>query len=253
MFKNLNLLKLQNNSISGPLPISFGEMKSLYHVDLSRNKINGSFPTSFGALAGLSYVDISQNAMHGVVLPEIHFANLTKLAYFFASGNHMVFKAKPDWVPSRLIQMLNLESCSNCLEGPLPTVSSNLTFLDLSNNLLSGNLVKFLCFNPSEKRTTQYLNLQGEIPRWMGKWLSKLSILNLRANKFHGSMPVELYHLQFVQILDLSHNSLSGSLPACLGNFSAMATSDNSDDVAVIYIFTRINTRGGAATQRRGN
>ncbi|CAI0453640.1 unnamed protein product [Linum tenue] len=361
MFKNLNLLKLQNNSISGPLPISFGEMKSLYHVDLSRNKINGRFPTSFGALAGLSYVDISQNAMHGVVLPEIHFANLTKLAYFFASGNHMVFKAKPDWVPSRLIQMLNLESwyvgpgfphwlnglqylssldlsntgisepipdwfwsmssrfyylnfSSNCLEGPLPTVSSNLTFLDLSNNLLSGNLVKFLCFNPAETRTTQYLNLQGnlfsgeipdcwknwqslealklssnkftgripnsigtltsllslhiqnnsltgdiplslgncskllavdlgynelvgEIPRWVGKWLSKLSILNLRANKFHGSMPVELCHLQFVQILDLSHNSLSGSLPACLGNFSAMATSDNSDDIAVIYIF----------------
>ncbi|CAL1401945.1 unnamed protein product [Linum trigynum] len=85
-------------------------MKSLNYVDLARNSINRAIPTNFGALAQLHNVDISENSLHGVVYPEIHFANLGKLACFYASGNHMVLKAKPDWVPSKLLQVLDVES-----------------------------------------------------------------------------------------------------------------------------------------------
>ncbi|CAL1357831.1 unnamed protein product [Linum trigynum] len=301
LFKRLNRLILPNNSISGPLPSSFGEMTSLNHLDLSRNKINGSFPTSFGSLTGLAYVDISRNAMHGVVLPEIHFANLTKLTFFLASGNQMAFKANPDWVPSRLLQILNLVSwyvgpgfphwlkglqylksldlansgisepipdwfwsmssqfyymnfshnqisgrlaniisvvgtdslfdfSNNHLEGPLPMISSNLTLLDLSYNLLSGNLVKFLCFHPSEMRTTQYLNLcgnllSGEIPGCWKNWRS-LEVLRLGSNKFIGRIPNSIGTLTSLVSLHIQNNSLTGEIPLSLGNCSKLLTID---------------------------
>ncbi|CAI0441618.1 unnamed protein product, partial [Linum tenue] len=300
-FKRLSRLDLRKNSISGSLPMSFGEMTSLYYLNLARNKISGTIPTSFGALAQLNYVDISQNSLHGVIYPEIHFANLRNLACFYASGNQMVLKAKPDWVPSKLLDELDLESCYvgpvfphwlrslqhlksldlsnsgisepipdwfwsmssqfyylnfshnqipgrlshvipvvstyslvdfsfNCLEGALPTISSNLTFLDLSSNLLSGNLFKFFCFNPSEMRATEFLNLfgnrlTGEIPDCWKTWQS-LSIMRLDRNKLSGKIPRSLGYLSSLRSLRLQNNRLSGEIPPSLQNCSRLVTVD---------------------------
>ncbi|CAI0441201.1 unnamed protein product [Linum tenue] len=301
VFKSLNRLSLGNNSISGSLPMSFGEMTSLYHVNLARNKISGTIPTSFGALAQLEYLDISQNKLQGVIYSEIHFANLRRLACFIVSGNKVVLKAKPDWVPSKLLERLDLESCyvgpgfphwlqslqhlksldlsnsgisepipdwfwsmssqfyymnlshnqipgrlphviavvnnlsmfdfsSNFLEGPLPTISSYLTFLDLSNNLLSGNLFKFLCFNPSEKRATEFLSLYGnrltgEIPDCWKTWQS-LSSIRLDRNKLSGKIPRSLGYLSSLKSLRLQNNRLSGEIPPSVQNCSRLITVD---------------------------
>ncbi|CAI0441620.1 unnamed protein product [Linum tenue] len=301
VFKSLNRLSLANNSISGSLPMSFGEMTSLYHVNLARNKISGTIPTSFGALAQLEYLDISQNKLQGVIYSEIHFANLRRLACFIVSGNKVVLKAKPDWVPSKLLERLDLESCyvgpgfphwlqslqhlksldlsnsgisepipdwfwsmssqfyymnlshnqipgrlphviavvnnlsmfdfsSNFLEGPLPTISSYLTFLDLSNNLLSGNLFKFLCFNPSEKRATEFLSLYGnrltgEIPDCWKTWQS-LSTIRLDRNKLSGKIPRSLGYLSSLKSLRLQNNRLSGEIPPSVQNCSRLVTVD---------------------------
>ncbi|CAN1344654.1 Receptor-like protein EIX2 [Linum perenne] len=235
-FKTLRRLILSNNSISGSLPVLFGEMTSLNHVDISRNKIIGMIPESFGMLAELTFADISQNSMKGVVFPEIHFANLSNLASFLAFDNQMVLRTKPEWVPSKHLAELDLGSCFNCLEGPLPLISSNLTFLDLSNNLLSGKLLKFLCFNPNQMKEMEFLNLQWNIPEWMGQSLPALSILSLGSNKFHGTIPEELCNLQSLQILDLSHNYLNGTLPECVANLTAMVSAAHNTS-GTIHLF----------------
>nr|XP_023892372.1 receptor-like protein EIX2 [Quercus suber] len=54
-------------------------------------------------------------------------------------------------------------------------------------------------------------------------------ILSLRSNYFHGHIPKELCALTSLQILDLSHNKLYGSIPRCVKNFSAMATNNISN------------------------
>ncbi|CAN1813731.1 Receptor-like protein EIX2 [Linum perenne] len=386
-FNRLNHLSLDHNSISGPLPFSFGELTSLNYANFANNQINGTIPTSFAKLAELHYIDISQNSMEGVISPEIHFANLTKLTSFCASGNKMVLEVGPDSVFPKLFEIINLNSWYigpgfpkwlqsspelksldlsntgisepipdwfwgslskfyylnfshnqipgrlpnymagisfdsmydfswNNLEGPLPVISSNFTAFDLSNNFLSGNLLKFLCFNPAQMRDTEFLNLQGNclsgeipdcwsswgslkvirlgnnelrgniaksigtlknllslrvqnnsltgeiplslgncsnlisvdlgdnrfegnIPKWIGEKLSRLAIINLRGNKFQGGIPEELCHLQLLQILDLSHNLLSGNLPECVDNITAMANSRYIDEGA-IYIFSGV-------------
>ncbi|RVW64018.1 Receptor-like protein 12 [Vitis vinifera] len=53
-------------------------------------------------------------------------------------------------------------------------------------------------------------------------------VLVLHSNKFKGSIPLELCHLDSLQILDLGNNNLSGTIPRCFGNFSSMIKQSNS-------------------------
>ncbi|RVW14270.1 hypothetical protein CK203_095389 [Vitis vinifera] len=63
--------------------------------------------------------------------------------------------------------------------------------------------------------------LSGKVPEWLGS-SSNLKILNLRSNIFDESIPPELCQLKKIQILDLSNNNMSGTIPGCLNNFTAM-------------------------------
>ena len=73
------------------------------------------------------------------------------------------------------------------------------------------------------------------IPSWIGHRLSSLVILNLCSNNFQGYILEELCSLTSLQILDLSHNKLFGSIPRCVHNFSTMATRTNSDYPFYLY------------------
>ncbi|CAN1190454.1 Receptor-like protein EIX2 [Linum perenne] len=304
-FKRLNRLSIRNNSISGPLPLLFGELTSLNYADFADNQINGSLPTSMGELAELTFVDISRNSMEGVMSPDVHFANLTKLGSFYASGNQIVLEVGPDSIFPKLLNTLHMSSWHigpgfpkwlkaspyitsldlsnsgisesipdwfwgaqsefyylnfshnqipgplpsyislhvedslfdfswNNLEGSLPVISSNLTALDLSNNLLSGNLTKFLCFNSTQARETQFLNLQGnllsgEIPDCWSSWGS-LKVLRLGSNKLKGNIPNSIGNLISLLSLRFQNNSLTGEIPSSLGNCSSLVSVDLGDN-----------------------
>ncbi|XP_024171683.2 receptor-like protein EIX2 [Rosa chinensis] len=65
--------------------------------------------------------------------------------------------------------------------------------------------------------------LSGKIPTWIGQSLPNLVILRLRSNEFNGIIPFSLCSLAAINVLDLSHNNISGSLPHCLNNITALA------------------------------
>lgn len=57
------------------------------------------------------------------------------------------------------------------------------------------------------------------LPRWFGKFSSTLQGMVVANNQLEGPFPYELCKLKSLQPLDLSKNSLSGSIPSC-SNFS---------------------------------
>ncbi|KAK6278777.1 hypothetical protein POUND7_019044 [Theobroma cacao] len=303
-FKNLRRLYLYNNLISGPLLSSIGELSSLRVLDLDHNKLTGHLPESVGLLANLEIFSISDNLLSGVV-SEIHFDNLTKLKWLYASRNPLVLKVRTNWIPPFQLMTLELRSLHvgrqfplwlgsqkylryvdisnsgisdsipscfwnspfqiqflnlshnqihgqipdiprtafvdsiidlsfNNFSGTLRQVSSNVSFLDLSNNFLLGSLIPLLCYKLKETMRMKILNLGknflfGEIPDCWMNW-QKLMILNLNNNKFIGRIPNSMGTLHSLQLLHLNGNQLSEEIPLSLKNCTNLVLLDFDDN-----------------------
>ncbi|XP_071685288.1 uncharacterized protein [Lolium perenne] len=59
------------------------------------------------------------------------------------------------------------------------------------------------------------------------RYLGNTRLLFLSGNKFEGQISPILCKLLYLRIIDLSHNKLSGSLPACIGNISFKGETDD--------------------------
>ncbi|KAJ8634897.1 hypothetical protein MRB53_009164 [Persea americana] len=122
----------------------------------------------------------------------------------------------------RLTELSFLDLSDNSLSGPIPSCFNltNLEFMHLEKNAFSGSI-------PSALSKASYLtsldigynDIVGVIPPWIGG-LSKLRILLLRRNSLHGHIPIAICQLKNVSLLDLSYNHLSGQLPLCINNLT---------------------------------
>ncbi|XP_030967892.1 receptor-like protein EIX2 isoform X2 [Quercus lobata] len=72
---------------------------------------------------------------------------------------------------------------------------------------------------------------------WLGISHPNLVVLILRSNHFYGSIPTHLCHLQHLQILDLVLNQISGSIPKCVNNLTAL-TQKGSPNATITHYHT---------------
>ena len=109
---------------------------------------------------------------------------------------------------------------------------SNLTFLSLSDNQLTGALPPEL--SSLTELSSLYLGgnqLTGEIPRWLGN-LDQLVILTVNDNQFTGSVPPELGNLiPGLEELFLAGNQLTGCIPNVLRGVER----NDFDELALLF------------------
>ncbi|KAH7834381.1 hypothetical protein Vadar_015430 [Vaccinium darrowii] len=123
----------------------------------------------------------------------------------------------------------------NRLNGSLPLIPSNLVWLDLSNNSFSGSIYHVLCGKGEEpNKSLSFLNLgnnllSGNIPDCWKHW-PKLRVIILENNNLVGGIPSSMGQLQVLQSLHLRHNNLSGELPQTLQNCSSLLIIDLSEN-----------------------
>eukprot|EP00261_Vitis_vinifera_P036839 XP_019078082.1 PREDICTED: putative receptor-like protein kinase At3g47110 [Vitis vinifera] len=65
--KSITTLDLSKNLISGYIPRRMGELQNLVNLCLSQNKLQGSIPVEFGDLLSLESMDLSQNNLSGTI------------------------------------------------------------------------------------------------------------------------------------------------------------------------------------------
>ncbi|CAN0863294.1 Receptor-like protein EIX2 [Linum grandiflorum] len=270
-FQKLDTLSLSRNSISGPVPLSVTDLVSLRSLELFSNKLIGPLPWSLGTLSNLESIDISENSLEGDVA-ESHFQNITKLWLFQASGNQLTLRVGPRWNPPPQIEILGMGFWHLGPNFPVWIRSLKLlTQLNMSSAGISSKIPSWLFFNSHFYSISIHLrnnNLSGEIPQsfanitklvaldfsknklegilpaWIGQRISGIMILNLRENKFDGSIPEELCLLKSLRILDLADNNLTGYIPRCVNNFTGLQSLNLSDNFLTGVIPRDIGSMG---------
>lgn len=112
--------------------------------------------------------------------------------------------------------------------GPIDEInSSNLNILNLSSNGLSGSLPSSLrrCLTVDLSRNM----ISGDISI-MQSWEATLEVLDLSSNKLTGSFPNLTSQFERLTTLKIGNNSLVGILPSGLGAYSRLSAVDLSSN-----------------------
>ncbi|KAM4131994.1 hypothetical protein ACJW30_01G216700 [Castanea mollissima] len=139
MFKNLVKLTFVYNSISGPIPMSLGNLSSLKFLDLSNNQFSGTLHQNFWQLKNLVKVTFSKNSISGPI--PVPLGNLSSLAVLDFSHNQFNGTLHQNF--GQFKNLVRLSIWNNSISGPIPVSLGNLSslrFLDLANNQFKGSL-----------------------------------------------------------------------------------------------------------------
>ncbi|KAH9687660.1 Receptor-like protein 13 [Citrus sinensis] len=170
-----------------------GNNTKLETLSLVNDSLGGPFRLPIHSHKRLGMLDISNNNFRGHIPVEI----ADVLPSLYAFNNSM-----------------------NALDGSIPSSFGNmkfLQFLDLSNNHLTGEIPEHLAVGCVNLRflALSNNNLQGHMFSRNFN-LTNLKWLQLEGSRFVGPIPVEFCQLDLLQILDISDNNISGSLPSYL-------------------------------------
>jgi hypothetical protein len=175
-------MNLSCNHLTGNIPVSFQQLRSLQVLMLHNNQLRGSIAELFSPLQTvLSTVQLSNNQLTGS-LPAAAFL-LPSLSSFAA--------------------------VDNCFDGPLPEgaicSSTNLTALVL-DGLHSASSCK------RSASTPQTAFKLGPLPSCLLS-MSSLATLHLSGSGLTGSLPADANISAVLTDLSLSHNLLTGEIP----------------------------------------
>ncbi|KAG9456968.1 hypothetical protein H6P81_001476 [Aristolochia fimbriata] len=151
MPSKLGELNLSNNLLSGSLPSSVSNFRSLQILLLNQNQFTGRIPPSIGELRQILKLDLSRNAFSDQIPPQI--SNCSHLTYLDLSQNNFSGPIPPEISQNRILNYMNLSH--NHLNESIPKsigVMKSLTVADFSFNDLSGRLPEigqFAYFNAS--------------------------------------------------------------------------------------------------------
>ena len=122
----LQWLALGPNRLSGPIPASLGNLPNLNVLSLYDNRLTGEIPASLGNLTNLSWLGIDGNQLSGEI--PIELGNLTNLTHLILGRNQLTGQ-----LPAALGNLTKVESLylnQNQLTGPIPAELGNMAGLE---------------------------------------------------------------------------------------------------------------------------
>ncbi|KAG9141972.1 hypothetical protein Leryth_009317 [Lithospermum erythrorhizon] len=251
LLESLQYLLLWHNSFTGSVPETIGKLSSLKQLYLSDNKMSGNITENLGQLSSLIDLDLSENPWGGIIT-EAHMMNLSSLKEFsigikLSNNITLGFNISPKWIPPFQLKLITIQSCklgpkfpgwiknqkelsniifntagiSDTFPDWFLELNLELNELDVAYNELSGKV-------PNSFRFVEYSNVdlssnlfEGPLPLWS----SNVSTLYLRDNKFSGPIPPDIGTIMpFLSDIDISRNSLNGSIPMSIADMNGLVT-----------------------------
>lgn len=198
--------------LTGPIPASIFTMKTLQQLTILRTSVSafsGPIPDSICQLSQLDTLDMSSNKLTGSI--PVSLSKLPKLRFLDLSHNQLTGS-----IPSSLVHgnFAFLILSHNLLTGriPLDYGSANIDSINLSHNRLIGD-ASFL-FGAQKPTSEIYLawnRLEFDLSNVV--FPKGLTDLDLSHNQISGRVPASIRDLAKVHKLDLSYNKLCGEIP----------------------------------------
>ncbi|CBI32933.3 unnamed protein product, partial [Vitis vinifera] len=235
LLPHIQRLNLAFNNFSGSsISVGFGRFSSLTHLNLSDSGFSGLISPEISHLSNL----LQKLHLGGISISSNN--SLTEnLISIGLSNNH--FSVIPSHVNEFLFSKM-IDLSMNELHGPIPSsifkliesidLSNNkisgvwswnmgkdtLWYLNLSYNSISGGGISPLICKVSSIRVLDLSsnNLSGMLPHCLGNFSKDLSVLNLRRNRFHGTIPQSFLKGNVIRNLDFNDNRLEGLVPRSL-------------------------------------
>ncbi|XP_056168377.1 probable LRR receptor-like serine/threonine-protein kinase RFK1 isoform X2 [Syzygium oleosum] len=207
----LTSISLLVNRLSGAIPKSLANITSLTYLCLEANQFSGPVPPELGSLINLQTLMLSSNQLTGNV-PST-FAALRSLTDFRINDNN--FNGTIPTFIQNWKQLNRLEMHASGLEGPIPSQVSALNKVEeLRISDIDGPLQLFPALENMTglvKLVLRSCNIYGQIPPYMWK-LQYLELMDLSFNKLTGQIPAAI-KLKRIRFIFLTGNSLRGSVP----------------------------------------
>ncbi|XP_062153480.1 receptor-like protein EIX1 [Alnus glutinosa] len=215
-YSNLKRLDLSFNSLSLKFSPNWVPPFHLDTISLGSCKMGTSFPQWLQTQKNFSWLDISDGGISDTI-PSWFWDLSSNIEFLNLSRNQITGTIPHQWFLTRPIFMIDLSY--NRLSGPLPQFPSNALVLSLSNNLFQGSITSICERNGSANANIlenwEHLDLSnnllfGELPNCLGN--RSIRILNLANNNLSGRIP-DFY--DGPSTLHLSNNSFTGELRKC--------------------------------------
>ncbi|XP_057446827.1 receptor-like protein 7 [Lotus japonicus] len=258
----LDIIRLYDNQFSQFDEFINVSSSTLSLLDLSNNNISGPFPEFIFQLTALSNLYLTYNKFYGP-LQLLKFWELRNLTELYISENNFsvnVDMKNVDPSPLPGLQVLHLSSCNLKAFPNVLRNQSNLLYLNLSNNQIQGivpnwiwKLTKLYSLDISSNLLTELEGTVQNVSSMIG-----LEVLDLHNNQLQGPIPIlseqalyldysrnifssvipdALCSAKYLEVLDLSINNMSGTIPSCL-----MMVTDN------VYGLQVLNLRDNSLT-----
>lgn len=261
---NLRYLSLSSSGFVGRVPPQLGNLSNLRYLSFGNNPDTYSTDiTWLSRLSSLEYLDMSSVDLSNIPnwLPAVNMlaslkvliltscqlnnspdsllrSNLTSLEYLDISFNPVPKRIAPNWFWDST-NLKHLDVSWSQFSGPIPDDLGNMTSmveLYLSHNNLVGMIpsnLKNLC-----NLETLYIHdggINGSITEFFQRLPScswkRISALDLSNNSLTGSLPTKLQEsLTNVTSLLFSGNKLTGPLPPWIGELAKLTALDLTDN-----------------------
>ncbi|PWA85777.1 protein kinase-like domain-containing protein [Artemisia annua] len=263
---SLTRLDLSNNSLTGTIPSNLADvLPYLVTLDLSYNNLSGPIPPAIGNCSSINILKLNNNLLTGQITPNLGNDTFTADCYAnnlgfcggplrpckkerhedpFFSGFEIGFPASTvltmllmfyclptlsmsNMTPYRMIKKIkrrSLKSIKETLEDPYNVLSSWV--FSKNTEVFICKFPGVTCWSNAESKVLYIdisnMGLRGPFPMGLGNCTS-LTRLDLSNNSLTGTIPSNLADvLPYLVTLDLSYNNLSGPIPPGIGNCSSI-------------------------------
>ena len=232
--KNLAIVDLRWNQLTGKIPDSIGQLKRLEELHLGSNMMSGELPGKLGSCTNLTVIDLKHNNFYGD-LGKVDFSTLHNLRTLDLYLNNFTGTIPVSIYSCRNLKALRLSA--NHLHGELSSGIINLkylSFLSLAHNNFT-NITNALQVLKSCRTMTTLLigrNFRGEImPQDENiDGFGNLQVLDIGGCLLSGNMPQWISRLKNLEMIILSVNRLTGPIPGWINSLNHLFFIDMSDN-----------------------